>query len=288
MEAQQAIPCRLSGLLAKEAPRGVILRRGPSKWVQLILWHTDTDTFEEGQWFHGRIYETNSDLSPDGSLLLYLARKDKTPERERSSYTWKWTAISHPPYFTALALWPVGEAWDGGGIFLDNRSIWLCHQSARAHPNHRPQGLKIQASFEPPRFGERSRRDGWEQAQPGRFSRVNDPTRILGMRAVTEEPAIWRKPHPGGRYVLVKEWYREPDFSWESLTYLLDTEADRQIPLEQVTWEEWDQQGRLIFAREGKLWAGEIAGSHMQPRLIADFNANRPAGLLPPAWAKRW
>ena len=285
---QGALPCRIHGLLAKDAPRAVLLRRGPTKWVQLILWHTDTDIFEEGQWFHGRIYETHSDLSPDGSLFLYLARKEKTPERERSSYTWKWTAISHPPYFTALALWPVGEEWDGGGIFLDNRSIWLCHQSARAHSDHRPQGLKVQATFEPPRFTERSRRDGWEQAQEGRFSWAKDPTRILGQRSVTEQPAIWRKPSPDGRFYLVREWYREPDHLWAKLVYLLDTATNQQLPLDQTTWEEWDQQGRLVFARDGKLWSGEMNAGLLTPSLIADFNANKPTSVLPPAWAKRW
>ncbi|MEI4878442.1 hypothetical protein, partial [Klebsiella pneumoniae] len=89
--------------------------------------HTDTDTFEPGQWFHGRIYETLSDLSPNGELFLYLARKAQTPERERSEYTHKWTAITRPPYFTALALWPAGDSWDGGGYFVDDGTVWLCH-----------------------------------------------------------------------------------------------------------------------------------------------------------------
>jgi hypothetical protein len=287
---QKEIPCRIDGLIARDAPRAVLLRRGPTKWVQLILWHTDSDTFEAGQWFRGRIYESHSDLSPDGTLFLYLARKDKTPARQRSSYTWKWTAISHPPYFTALALWPVGEEWDGGGSFLDNRSIWLCHQSARAHPNHRklPRGLKVQATFEPPRFVERALRNGWEQAQPGRFSWAKDPTRILSLRSVTEQPAIWRKPSPDGRFYLIREWYRDPDFSWAKLTCLLDSETNQQLPLDQTTWEEWDQQGRLVFAREGKLWSGEISNGQITPRLIADFNASKPTSVLPPAWAKRW
>jgi hypothetical protein len=57
--------CRLSVLLARDPARGVVLRRGPTDWVQLILWRTDTDTFEPGQWFHGRIYQ-NSRLKTRG------------------------------------------------------------------------------------------------------------------------------------------------------------------------------------------------------------------------------
>ena len=69
------VPCRLLVILAREAPVAVIFRRGPSKLVELIKWHTDIDTFERGQWFKGRIYEDCSDLSPDGSLLIYFAAK---------------------------------------------------------------------------------------------------------------------------------------------------------------------------------------------------------------------
>ena len=33
-------------LLARNAPIGVIFRRGPSDWVQLIRWNTDRDSFD--------------------------------------------------------------------------------------------------------------------------------------------------------------------------------------------------------------------------------------------------
>lgn len=61
-------PCRLHVLLARRAPVAVIFRRGPTKWVQIIRWDTEKDIFEAGQWFHGRIYEGRSDLSPSGKL----------------------------------------------------------------------------------------------------------------------------------------------------------------------------------------------------------------------------
>ncbi len=40
-----ATPCRLSIILARAAPVGVIFRRGPTDWVQLIKWNTDRDSF---------------------------------------------------------------------------------------------------------------------------------------------------------------------------------------------------------------------------------------------------
>ena len=72
--AAAVAPCRLFVYLASEAPIGVVLRRGPSAWTRLSVWHTDTDTFEHGQWFRGRVYERRSDVSPDGALFAYFAR----------------------------------------------------------------------------------------------------------------------------------------------------------------------------------------------------------------------
>src|SRR5215475_10445604 len=100
--------CRLAVILAREAKKGVIFRRGPSDWVQLVLWHTDTDKFEEGQWFHGRIYTERCDVSPDCAKLIYLAAKHYRWRTIDHEYSTAWTAISKPPYLTALALWPNG------------------------------------------------------------------------------------------------------------------------------------------------------------------------------------
>lgn len=55
-------PARLHVLLAQGGSRAVVLRRGPSKDVCLIAWDRGRDTFEEGQWLRGRIYERRCDL----------------------------------------------------------------------------------------------------------------------------------------------------------------------------------------------------------------------------------
>ena len=65
-----AAPCRLAVFLSRKARVGVILRRGPSKWVQMIHWDRASDAFTPGQWFHGRVYERRCDLSPDGRLFF--------------------------------------------------------------------------------------------------------------------------------------------------------------------------------------------------------------------------
>src|ERR1051326_5649273 len=126
-----AIPARIFGVSAPDAPIVLLLRRGPTRWVQLVQWQTESDTFTDGQWFHGHLYERRCSLSPDGQLFAYFVSKyGKT--RYESPSTETWTAISRPPYFTALALWPKGDAWNGGGVFQDNRTLLLNHPAGGA------------------------------------------------------------------------------------------------------------------------------------------------------------
>ncbi|HAP39973.1 MAG TPA: hypothetical protein DCQ94_09465, partial [Nitrospira sp.] len=69
----QTFPPRLHVLLAREAPVGLVIRRGPSRQVCTMRWDRRTDTVTLGQWFNGRIYERRCDLSPDGTHFLYFA-----------------------------------------------------------------------------------------------------------------------------------------------------------------------------------------------------------------------
>ena len=132
---------RLYAIIARKTPVAVVFRRGPSKQVQLISWNTKEDSFEYGQWFKGRIYERRCDLSPAGDLLIYFAAKYREPR-------YSWTAISRPPYLTALALWQKGDGWGGGGQFVSESRIDL---------NHRPEEMVLAAGFSiPTRFKVRS------------------------------------------------------------------------------------------------------------------------------------
>jgi len=126
----------LYAILARDARVGVVFRRGPSKQVLLLLWRADTDQFYEGQWFNGRIYERRCDLSPSGKRLIYFAAKYKAPYAT-------WTAVSRPPFLTAVAMWPKGDAWGGDGIFAKEREILLNHRSAE---------MKLAEGFQLPKF----------------------------------------------------------------------------------------------------------------------------------------
>lgn len=99
--------------MARESPWAVIFRRGPSRFVQLIRWHTETDEFEHGQWFKGRIYEREADLSPSGDKLIYLS----TNWRQKHPHYGPYIVISRPPFLTALAIFETCGTRDGCGFF---------------------------------------------------------------------------------------------------------------------------------------------------------------------------
>src|SRR5580693_9075778 len=98
-------PARLFVITASEADVAVIFRRGPSDWFHLLKWDMSTDVLEPGAWFKGTMYPDRSDLSPDGTLLLYFALQGS---RLQTSYTHAWTAVSRTPWIEALGLWPQG------------------------------------------------------------------------------------------------------------------------------------------------------------------------------------
>jgi hypothetical protein len=72
---------RLAVLFAAAAPVAVILRRGTKKHFRLIRWSLADDTFEAGQWMSGSVHM--SDLSPDGTKLIYRATQFHASARRR-------------------------------------------------------------------------------------------------------------------------------------------------------------------------------------------------------------
>jgi hypothetical protein len=158
--------CWMCLLLARQAHIGVILRRGPTEWWRTSLWNTKRDAFEGGQWFRGRIYPEKCDVSPNGKLLIYFCGKWKSRNIE-AGYGATWTAVSRPPYFTALTLWPMGSTWGGHGAFVDDQTVAVVGSSGgfpATHPDH-PLGPLKQLDGYPERM--RSSWDhGWQRAKP--------------------------------------------------------------------------------------------------------------------------
>lgn len=195
---------RLFVIMASDSDVAVVIRRGPTEWAQITLWRTDSDVFTDGAWFHGRIFPEKCDLSPDGELFVYAAFKG---DRLQSSYTDSWTAVSRPPWLHALALWPMGTTYGGGGRFVGDRRLIL-RGAGEPHPDHRPVGLEI-------------------------------VTGVADLHRSTDE-------------------------------------------VEGAEWSGRDRRNRLVFTREGRLFAR----SGLHDVVLADFDGREPHPTPAPEWAK--
>ncbi len=261
--------CWMFVLLARQASVAVILRRGPTKWWHVTLWDTRTDKFQSGQWFHGRIYPGRCDVSPDGKLFIYFAGKFRQRDVAKT-----WTAVSRPPYLTALALWPIGHTLGGEGIFIDNRTV-LANFGAKHDPDHPPGPLRVLEYYslkadDPLRETMPCSQNGWSRIL------APDPTRRY---------FAYRKP--SGNLTLEREVNgRHP--SGRLSTYAV-CRSGELIALFDAHWADWDQQGRLVAAVGGRILGGKLTKKHgLRWRQLAAMNEEQPVPMEAPEWARHW
>ncbi len=278
-------------IVARKANVAVIFRRGPSQWTRVIKWNTADDTFELGHWFRGRIYERRCDLSPDGTKLLYFVSKINQRTLKDKEYTHAWTAISKLPWLTALALWPKGNCWHGGGLFESNDKVFLNHKPERAqpHPNHQPKDLTVIPN--PDAYGEdepvysmRLTRDGWKVVKEWEF-RYHYPRRG---GYITDQPEVRERHHPQKAVILVLK-RSISGFEYREEFEIVNLETGTNIPLENVGFADWDHNGRLALLNDGKLKIGQLnANDELEIEELADFNSQKLEQIESPDWARHW
>lgn len=306
----RAYPCRIFGVAASAAPIVLLLRRGPTRWVQLVQWQTDTDTFVDGQWMRGRVYERRCSLSPDGQLFVYFVSKITPRTIEDKTTTYAWTAVSRPPYFTALALWPKGDCWNGGGVLQDNHTLLLNHPVQGKQKQLRlknrlrlvvGQGIPwFTHGEDEPLYSAILQQQGWKLIQSAEYAdyreqlrqQFSSQNRRPGLQLVATKPAIWQKPQVNGRFLLQQTVYGV-DFNQYGSPYVLDweiinTAANQAQRIEQAEWAGWDQQGRLIFTRQGQVWACASERYPQEATCLLDLNNRRPDPHLSPGRARKW
>ena len=281
---------RLYVLLARRAPLGVVFRRGPSKQVLVLSWQTEKHEFRLGQWFKGRIYERRCDLSPSGEKLIYFAAKYGAPLST-------WTAVSRPPFLTALALWPKGDAWGGGGLFDDERTISLNHpkwQMGLGDGFRLPKSIEVEPcgahsgkGEDDPIWSLRLSRDGWrmKQAPRGWENKV-------GSKIWHEFSTKWIWAKSRGRWTLemVISGIHERDGSWYVIEHqIVDPTGRCRLSLGRSDWADWSRSGELLFAREGRLYrlAVDEAGPG-QPEELLDLREMRFEPISAPNEASMW
>lgn len=262
---------RLHVLLAREAPYGVVIRRGPSKQVCTVGWNRKDDTFQIGQWLKGRIYERRSDLSPDGKNLIYFAMNGKWLSKSKGS----WTAISSAPYLKARGFWAKGDCWNGGGLFVNNGVFWLNEGFMSAHQMlHNPQDLNLQRVAEYPDYqffnGEcfgvyflRLIRDGWELKKQ---EEVDPQHRVFVFEKSLHDKWIFRKfAHSDGEAPEGKGVYYDTH-------EIENTKTGEKMDGSAWEWAEVDGK-RLVWAQDGKLFAARIGPKGMgEKAMLHDFN----------------
>jgi hypothetical protein len=290
---------RLFILLASEAPVGVVIRRGPSSQVLLIKWDLEKDTFEHGQWLKGRVYERRCDLSPDGKLLLYFASDQR---RAMSS----WTAVSRPPYFTALALWPKNNTYGGGGIFESRTKILLDRQEW--------EEIQVAEGFSIPNWLSielLGRRDGWEdfdlsspwslRLQKGGWKLMQHPTKTKDefgtrMRLELDPPFVWQKAHPMRPEELAIQMsilgiggQKRPSVV---AGHRLVGKDGYLGQIGESEWADWAQNGDLLFAQSGCLFRLRFENGAFGPieesEQIADFTELKFRRCEAPESARSW
>lgn len=289
---------RIFAIVARDARRAVVFRRGPTRKTLLLNWNLRDDTLEPGQWFFGRIYERRCDLSPSGELLVYFAAKHTGPYGS-------WTAVSRPPYFTALALWPKGDTWGGGGLFQNSRALLLNHDSSkrtcvplqgipdRSDLAVKPFGAYPGGGEDNPIYFERLERDGWtlwpgveekEQAFTAPVWIVYDPpiVRTLRLTDTKERPLLLR--------VLVHGYHEQNGRSWVETADVVDGEGSMLRDFGRIDWVDVDHNGDILIARDGRLERlrrGAIK-SGAPPQVVADLHDMTFAPVEAPEWAKTW
>lgn len=317
------VPCRIDGIVAREANQAVIFRRGPSRFVQQLIWDFNDDSVTSGQWLKGAVYTRRCDVSPDGRYLVLFAsnysnayRPDRNQHVKDPWLSVAWTAISRPPYFTALALWFTGSAWNGGGMWAGNHVLevnpgpgaWSQHLA----PDRRVKvrRLKLGLSEDEPLFTMRLQRHGWEVRRELVTTLLNPDWRAkalglthklltssdideqlqavqgLGDEAMpryrTDVTGLMEKPFARG--ILTRETYAEGE-TWgvrddSGKIHRKWSQAQRQ-------WLDVDARGRVVFADQGCLWAWADFPDG-EPKLIANLHDNVFEAVPPPVWAREW
>ena len=288
--------------LAQEAPIGVILRRGPAAWAHLTVWHTNDDTFEYGQWVKARIYEDRCDLAPDGALFVYFAHQGHAYRRGGFA---AWTAISRPPYFTALAMWPQASTYFGGGIFEDARTVLLNGQGGEPVNQSDHQRRQLRVAGTRGRFVtgwsymQRLERAGWEVERE-----ATPPTNRWW--SIASPASLWRRRDPRARHTLVMSYpggtpnsgtgaivgytpELPPGFGGYAVRFWVEARSGVTVPLEGTSWADWDFSGRLVLAKEGRLYASGPEGNGIGSfHELADFTSLKPDPQPSPDWARTW
>jgi hypothetical protein len=297
---------RIEAIVARNAAVAVIFRRGPSRRVRMLKWNLRNDRIEGGQWIEAGVHVSRCDVSPKGELVAcFVASYRRAPGT--------WTAISRPPWFTALAVWPKHDSWGGGGLFVSDSHFLLEHDERllrgidqfRLMPDFTlPRRFRVQSYVGHAPVPEcdieqcRMVLSGWRFVQRAVWGRAtSDPAKGLPfarpeiMARALDDP---RRPRFELRRLV--DGYA-PDRAQGQSRIMRAEIHDRATAtardLGRVDWVDADHEGDALWSARGRLF--RLAGPtrrgmelDAEPKLLADLNDMTFAAVEAPRRAMRW
>jgi hypothetical protein len=177
---------------------------------------------------------------------------------------------------TALALWPKGDTYYGGGLFDGPRELWLdtAYGEPAAHPDH-PAGPLAVTCDRPEELlaAQRLARDGWTTTS-------TSPLIGSALKRIPRDGIVRERPTGAGGTVLRCSARRGGDRA-----YALVRKGKAQA-MPGVTWAEVDPGRGVVFACDGRLL--RIDGTGSDVREITDLSGNQPAPRPAPNSSRLW
>ncbi len=266
---------------ASNSPLALVIRRGPSKWWHFLLWDRDTGLITPGSWFNGMIYPGRCDLSPRGDWMVILAFMG-------ANDPCAWTALCHAPSAKASCFIPQTTARHGGGFFDSRQPIlWLNNAGETFKPEHHqkhPFELGYQEKDQPlyGSLADRLERDGWKHPGAGKKS----PEQVALLPWIKKSPT---KDHELLLYaplpVTTEAAEGEPVDDPAPFSYQVRSLANpaATIPIENISWANWNRRGELCLASGGILCVANPDTPNGNRRLVVDLNTLTPRQKRQPA-----
>lgn len=188
-----------------------------------------------------------------------------------------WTAISRAPYLKAIDLWWNGSGWNGGGAFLSDREVWLNHPTFMFEPPVLESG-NFSVTHDPiPELGYGNTRG---ECPPIYFAKLVRDGWVLkddfGYRLHCN--ALFEKRLPDSR-ILQKRFFSGLDNTPGRSVYwdehcVVDETGTQILGGSAWEWADFDApRKRILFARNGCLWALPLKELDHPPVLLKDFNS---------------
>ena len=191
-----------------------------------------------------------------------------------------WTAISRAPYLKALDLWFNGSGWNGGGKFIDDKTVWinkpLPHRGEHLHHIQSRRFKEVAAppvpEWETENGGEcpgiylfRLERDGWQD------------------KGYKQGIAFYEK-NLANDLILRKEFgWRNAACTYQENHILMDAQRNTLLDGKAWEWADFDtRRKRIVYAEKGAIFAINLRGTKLEAELLYDFNDMQFEALTAP------